>query len=83
MRSAVKVDAVVESVPYERVADLPPVVREYLPRRLREVYRQAFNEAYERYRDPQSCCGMREQASHEAAWAAVERADTVPLPNYE
>jgi len=54
-------------MPYATNADLPLAVRTNLPHHAQEIYRAAFNAAYERYGP------RREQAAHRIAWAAVKR----------
>jgi cation transport regulator len=34
---------------YQRLADLPKSVRDHLPRHAQEIYRAAFNNAWEEY----------------------------------
>ena len=54
-------------MPYATNTDLPERVRKVLPRHAQDIYRAAFNSAYERYgRD-------REAIAHRVAWAAVKR----------
>jgi len=53
-------------MPYATNTDLPERVRRSLPRHAQDIYRAAFNEAYERY-------GNREAIAHRVAWAAVKR----------
>jgi cation transport regulator len=54
-------------MPYTTNADLPARVRRVLPRHAQDIYRAAFNNAFERYgRD-------REAIAHRIAWSAVRR----------
>ena len=56
-------------MPYRTNADLPPAVRRHLPPHAQDIYREAFNHAFEAYAgDPR-----REEAAHRIAWAAVKR----------
>jgi cation transport regulator len=56
-------------VPYASIEDLPEPVRNHLPPHAQEIYRSAFNHAWERYAlDP-----SREEITHRIAWAAVKR----------
>lgn len=59
---------------YERRDQLPEPVRDHLPEHAQEIYRQAFNHAYEEYADPakRHSGGTREGTAHAVAWAAVE-----------
>jgi cation transport regulator len=56
-------------MPYSAIEDLPPGVRHALPEHAQSIYRQAFNHAWERYRDNYE----REAIAHRIAWAAVKR----------
>lgn len=57
-------------MPYRRNADLPDRVRNHLPGPAQTIYREAFNNAYARYRksDPRF-----EEIAHRVAWTAVKR----------
>ena len=56
-------------MPYTTNADLPPSVRDHLPPHAQDIYRAAFNNAFEAHAgDPR-----QEEAAHRIAWAAVKR----------
>jgi len=55
------------SVPYASSSDLPAPLRKVLPRHAQEIYRAAFNDAYEHYG------AEREAVAHRIAWSAVKR----------
>lgn len=56
-------------VPYSSNFELPPPVRSHLPEHAQDIYREAFNHAFEAHRgDPR-----QEEAAHRIAWAAVKR----------
>jgi cation transport regulator len=56
-------------MPYSSNADLPPAVRDHLPSHAQDIFRAAFNNAYEAHKqDPR-----REEAARRIAWAAVKR----------
>jgi cation transport regulator len=56
-------------MPYFTNEDLPAAVRNHLPDHAQDIYRQAFNHAWEEYAsDPD-----QEQIAHRVAWAAVKR----------
>ncbi|HAC29026.1 MAG TPA: cation transport regulator ChaB, partial [Marinobacter hydrocarbonoclasticus] len=40
-------------MPYDRKSDLPDGVRNNLPAHAQEIYRKAFNSAWEEYRNPE------------------------------
>ncbi|HTZ77135.1 MAG TPA: ChaB family protein [Stellaceae bacterium] len=58
-------------MPYARNADLPAPVRNHLPAEAQEIYREAFNHAWDEYgsREP----ARREEIAHRVAWSAVKR----------
>ncbi len=57
-------------MPYIRNDDLPIRVRQHLPEHGQDIYREAFNHAWQTYaEDPR-----QEEIAHRVAWAAVKRA---------
>lgn len=54
-----------EFMPYSSTADLPPAVQRILPLHAQDIYREAFNQAHERYAD--------EEIARRVAWAAVKK----------
>jgi len=62
-------------MPYKKIADLPESVRAHLPEHAREIYREAFNSAWEEYHDPQRrrTSESQEETAHRVAWAAVKK----------
>jgi len=61
-------------MPYEALDDLPESVRAHLPRHAQEIYRAAYNSAWNEYKEPRERRGdeSREEAAHKVAWAAVK-----------
>ena len=56
-------------MPYASNADLPSPVRSHLPDHAQDIFRAAFNQAFETYgNDPR-----REEIAHRIAWSAVKR----------
>lgn len=53
-------------MPYKSIEDLPGSVREHLPKHAQEIYRAAFNSAWDEY-------GHNEARAHRVAWGAVEK----------
>ncbi len=53
-------------MPYDKIDDLPESVREHLPKHAQEIYRAAFNSAWDEY-------GHDESRAHRVAWGAVEK----------
>ena len=56
-------------MPYRSNDELPPSVRRHLPDHAQDIFRAAFNHAYEAHQDDP----RREEAAHRIAWAAVKR----------
>jgi cation transport regulator len=58
-------------MPYKSTADLPDSVRDNLPKHAQEIYQEAFNSAYDEYKErgPEG----REVTAHKVAWAAVKK----------
>ncbi len=52
-------------MPYASNDELPSSVRDHLPPHAQDIFREAFNHAYERYSDEARCFRV--------AWAAVKR----------
>jgi cation transport regulator len=57
-------------MPYANIDDLPSPLQTHLPRHAQEIYRAAFNNAWDQYaaRGPL----QRERIAHRVAWAAVK-----------
>ncbi len=62
-------------MPYSTDAELPERVKKNLPVHAREIYRDAFNHAWDEYADPgkRREAVSREETAHRVAWAAVEK----------
>lgn len=62
-------------MPYESNSDLPDNVQNNLPAHAQEIYRKAFNSAWDEYKDPEERRGNsgREEIAHKVAWAAVKK----------
>lgn len=56
-------------MPYESNFDLPENLQRLLPDHAQDIFREAFNHAYDAHEgDPR-----QEEAAHRIAWAAVKR----------
>lgn len=62
-------------MPYNKIAELPEQVRESLPKDAQEIYKSAFNSAWDEYDDPSERRGdaSREETAHKVAWSAVKQ----------
>lgn len=61
-------------MPYDKLTDLPDSVKNNLPKHAQEIYKEAYNSAWEQYADPKDRQGdaSREETAHRVAWAAVK-----------
>ena len=61
-------------MPYVRLDELPASVRDHVPKHAQEIYKEAFNSAWDQYADPAERRGdaTREETAHRVAWAAVK-----------
>ena len=56
-------------MPYRTLEELPDNVRNVLPKHAQEIYKEAYNSAWEQYDDPAE---RREETAHRVAWSAVK-----------
>lgn len=61
-------------MPYSSIRDLPESVQDNLPKHAQEIYRSAYNSAWEQYEAPEDRRGdaSHEETAHRVAWAAVK-----------
>lgn len=62
-------------MPYQTNADLPESVRHVLPAHAQDIYRAAFNNAWDEYKNPKDrrTEESREEVAHKVAWSAVKK----------
>ena len=62
-------------MPYDNIDELPDSVKKTLPGHAREIYRAAFNNAWDEYAGSESRKdgASREEVAHRVAWAAVKK----------
>jgi cation transport regulator len=62
-------------MPYKTNADLPENVTNVLPKHAQDIFRAAFNSAYEEYKDPEDRRddADREEVARKVAWTAVKK----------
>jgi len=62
-------------MPYNQVSDLPPSVKDHLPEHAQEIFVQAFNNAWQEYKDSDKRLGRasQEETAFRVAWAAVKK----------
>lgn len=61
-------------MPYRNINELPSNVKDNLPEHAQEIYKEAFNNAWDQYADPEERRGdaSREEVAHRVAWSAVK-----------
>lgn len=62
-------------MPYSSISDLPENVTNVLPKHAQEIFKEAFNSAYEQYDKPEERRGddSRENTARKVAWSAVKK----------
>ncbi len=62
-------------MPYSSINELPEPVKGVLPAHAQDIYKEAFNSAYESYKDTEDRRGNddREDVARKVAWAAVKK----------
>ena len=53
-------------MPYDKRSDLPESVRDNLPAHAQDIYKEAFNSAWDQY-------NHEEERAHRVAWGAVKK----------
>ena len=62
-------------MPYKTNEDLPDSVKNHLPQHAQDIYREAFNHAFEEYKSSEKRKedASQEETAHKVAWAAVKK----------
>lgn len=62
-------------MPYDTLSDLPESVRDNVPKHAQEIYKEAYNSAWDQYKDADDrrADDSREETAHKVAWAAVKK----------
>lgn len=62
-------------MPYDTISDLPDSVKNSLPKHGQEIYKEAYNNAWDEYADPKDRKGnaSQEETAHRVAWSAVKK----------
>ena len=62
-------------MPYKSKTDLQDNVKNVLPTHAQDIYKEAFNSAWDQYKDKEDGRGddSREETAHKVAWAAVKQ----------
>jgi cation transport regulator len=62
-------------MPYETIKELPERVKQPLPEGAQKIFKEAFNNAWDQYRDPEKRRddASREEVANRVAWSAVKK----------
>ncbi|HRJ06445.1 MAG TPA: putative cation transport regulator ChaB [Candidatus Saccharibacteria bacterium] len=62
-------------MPYSNLNELPDSVKNVLPEHAQDIYKEAFNSAWDQYDTPEERRDNadREETAHRVAWAAVKQ----------
>jgi cation transport regulator len=62
-------------MPYDKNSELPDSVKDNLPKHAQTIYREAYNDAWDEYKDPDKRRGdaSREETARRIAWSAVKQ----------
>jgi len=62
-------------MPYSSISDLPDNVANVLPKHAQDIFKEAFNSAYDEYKDADDRRGddSREDVARKVAWSAVKQ----------
>ena len=62
-------------MPYQNNYELTGTVKENLPEHGQDIYREAFNNAWEQYKEHSERRGneYKEEVAHKVAWSAVQK----------
>jgi len=61
-------------MPYSQISELPDSVRDNLPKHAQEIFKEAYNNAWDEYAKPEDRRGdaSREETANRVAWSAVK-----------
>ena len=62
-------------MPYKNLSDLPQQVKDNLPKHAQEIFRAAYNNAWDQYDEASERRGddTREETARKVAWSAVKQ----------
>ena len=62
-------------MPYSQISELPDNVKNVLPEHAQAIYKEAFNNAWDEYKNPDNRRddADREEVAHRVAWSAVKK----------
>lgn len=62
-------------MPYKSLSELPKQVKDNIPKHAQEIYKEAFNSAWQEYKhvEDNNADESREEIAHKVAWSAVKK----------
>lgn len=62
-------------MPYNHTTELPESVKHVLPGHAQDIYKEAFNSAWDEYKNAKDrrSSESREEVAHKVAWSAVKK----------
>lgn len=62
-------------MPYDKKSDLPDAITDNLPSHAQDIFKEAYNSAWDEYKRPDDRDGndSREEVAFKVAWAAVKK----------
>ncbi len=62
-------------MPYDNISELPDQVSDNLPKNAQQIYKEAYNNAWDQYADPKKRKGnaSHEEVANRVAWSAVKK----------
>lgn len=62
-------------MPYDKLSELPKNVRDNLPKAAEKIFKEAYNSAWDQYKNPEDRKGnaSREEVAQKVAWSAVKK----------
>jgi cation transport regulator len=63
-----------KKMPYEKISELPERVKDNLPKEAQNIFKEAYNNAWDQYSDPEKRRGnvSQEEVANRVAWSAVK-----------
>ncbi|MEL7832654.1 ChaB family protein [Fodinibius sp. Rm-B-1B1-1] len=62
-------------MPYDKLSELPDSVKNSLPKHAQEIYKEAYNNAWDQYSSPKNRRdkSSQEETAHKVAWSTVKK----------
>jgi len=62
-------------MPYDKIGELPERVRDNIPKDAQKIFKEAYNNAWDQYSDPEKRRddSSQEETANRVAWSAVKK----------